>query len=254
MLDERLEGERGRYLRYDDEEVEDAHVDAHARGRKRARQYRVGHREYRSPSDADPDHRQHQDPLVVYEVDREQADAAADERERVDGLAARRARERGQKERDDEADDGVDREAEAAPLVPLILEDALRRVVEVRDAEDLLRRHEPEEYPHAEEPEPSEELHDGELLHRRGHAADGVVHLAEPVAQSSRLRAVALELGHVFGRVLFGREDGPEDGEEERERADLKRVFDRERDAARRRVVDAELSEDERERGGDRAP
>src|SRR5947209_1020879 len=67
VFDERLEGERRRDFGDDDEEVEDAHVDAHPLGRQRARKYRVRHRENRGPSDADADHRQQQNPLVVYE-------------------------------------------------------------------------------------------------------------------------------------------------------------------------------------------
>ena len=46
------------------------------------------------------------------------ADAAADERDRVRRLAARRGRELRQHERDEEAGDRVEREREAAPLHP----------------------------------------------------------------------------------------------------------------------------------------
>ena len=94
----------------------------------------------------------------------------------------------GSTQRDEEAGDGVEREREAAPLHPARVQRRLR----VHGAEHVTRGGGDEEQPHAEQAEPGEQLHDGELPHRGGHLPDGT----SPTSPNSAHRVRGARVAH----------------------------------------------------------
>src|ERR1043165_4982081 len=67
--------------------------------------------------------------------------------------------------------------------------------------------------PHAKETKPGADLDWRELSHRTRHLAKSGEDLSYARRKTGFLPAHAIESGHVFGRILFGSEDGPKDGE-----------------------------------------
>ena len=83
--------------------------------------------------------------------------------------------------------------------------------------------------PHAEQAKPGEELHPGELLHRRGHFREGGEDLARAADKPRFLRLHSFKRCQVSGGIFLGGEHGPEDRRQNRHRADVKGVFDGDR-------------------------
>ncbi len=124
------------------------------------------------------------------------------------------------------ADAVIDSRADAGPHDGFVIE---RRVGFVR-AEHIVGDGDRQVEPHAEEPQPGEELHGREAAHRERHLADGVGDVCERTQETRVSGLLGVERGEVFGRVLGRGEDGPEHGCEERKRAEVKRVADRDGD------------------------
>src|SRR5690242_10447313 len=120
-------------------------------------------------------------------------------------FAARGVGQLRERQRHEEADDGVHGEGESAPLDASCVERRLR----VRGAEDVSRHGRNEEEPHAEEAQPGHELNDGELAHRGWHLANRAADVPEERYQPQLAAACALEGGHVLWRKLRRRENSP---------------------------------------------
>ena len=105
----------------------------------------------------------------------------------------------------------------------------------IRRAEDVPRDRRSEIQPHAEQAEPGEELHHGQLAHRRRHLRERL-----PRSRATLRPNPAVSLPSRAGMPRCPRagysvvvSDGPQHGAEERHRADIKRQLHRERDRAR---------------------
>ena len=58
-----------------------------------------------------------------------------------------------------------------------------------------------------------------------------------PGSETALFPALALELFYVLGRIFLRGKNSPQDGQEKNDRADLKSILDRQRNAARRRPL-----------------
>ena len=211
------EAEGGADLGKDDEEVEDAHIEAHAVAGDGVGEDGVGHGEDARPGNSDCEHGEEQEVGTADKVDGEESEAADGEANGVNGLGAVFANEEEQEKGKDKCDAVVGGETDPAPLCSGLIFGASLRTAEYvgGDGGDEVN-------PHTEEAEPGEELHHGELFHGAGHGGDTGKDFTEGVAGSGGLFVFLTECLDIFGRVFAGREDGIEDCDKEDEGADIK--------------------------------